>query len=497
MKRIYNFLLVVTMVCAANAQVKGDFDGDNKVTIQDITELINIYLNQSGENAGYQAIDLGLSVKWANMNVGATAPEEAGNYYAWAWPHVLESYSVYTCPWLDDWGRQNRTRAYFHKYCTSETYGTVDGKSQIELEDDAAYVNMDTTWRMPTLEEARELLDSCTWEWITQNEVPGYQVTGPNGRSIFLPAAGAIDSRFNAQEATNVGKQGRYWTSTLSSEASSEADAIFFNKPYNYLDISETQFRENGFTVRGVLRNDIEEKSVWGDIDCDGSVTVADIVMLIDIYLNTEIDDGSYKAIDLGLSVKWANMNVGATAPEEYGDFYAWGYPVVPEGYSPPYCPWLGPGAKIDSQHYKYDAWQKYCTRSNMGVVDGKTVVEPQDDAAYVNMGTTWRTPSVEEAQELLDNCTWEKTTLNEVNGLLVTGPNGNSIFLPTGGCFLSFNNGTWYSGYRKGVIGYYWLNSITESVSMGNMFYFYESNTKKIGSMMRDCGLTIRAVKQ
>ncbi len=495
MKRIYNFLLVVTMVCAANAQVKGDFDGDNKVTIQDITELINIYLNQSGENAGYQAIDLGLSVKWANMNVGATAPEEAGNYYAWAWPHVLESYSVYTCPWLDDWGRQNRTRAYFHKYCTSETYGTVDGKSQIELEDDAAYVNMDTTWRMPTLEEARELLDSCTWEWITQNEVPGYQVTGPNGRSIFLPAAGAIDSRFNAQEATNVGKQGRYWTSTLSSEASSWANAIFFNKPYNYLDISETQFRENGFTVRGVLRNDIEEKSVWGDIDCDGSVTVADIVMLIDIYLNTEIDDGSYKAIDLGLSVKWANMNVGASSPEEFGNYYAWGSPNVSEHSGIKYTPWLRSDACIGGDHYVYK-FSKYCTRNDMGTVDNKTVLEPEDDAAYVNMGTDWRTPSAEEAQELIDKCTWEWTTLNDVGGFQVTGPSGQSIFIPATGARAA-GIGT----YGVGTFTILWLNSINpETVSPAYILYIVhssgEAKPEVNNTMLRDSGCRVRGVK-
>lgn len=504
MKRIYAFLLVATMICAANAQVKGDFDGDNKVTIQDITELINIYLEQSEGAAGYKAIDLGLSVKWANMNVGATAPEEAGNYYAWAWPNTLELYSVVNCPWLGDWGRSVSTYNDFKKYCTNGAYGDVDDKTQIELQDDAAYVNIDTTWRMPTLVEAQELLDNCTWECVTQNEMAGFLVTGPNGNSIFLPAAGVITSRMSATEVSNKGTQGCYWTSTLNNTASSQANAFYFwSTSWNTThEISSIFFRDNGMTIRGVQRNDItiEEKPVEGDIDGDGSVTVEDIVMLIDIYLNEETGGSSYQAVDLGLSVKWANMNVGATAPEEYGDFYAWGYPVVPEGYSPPYCPWLGPGAKIDSQHYKYDAWQKYCTKSNMGVVDGKTVVEPQDDAAYVNMGTTWRTPSLEEAQELIDNCTWEKTTLNGVSGFQVTGPNGNSIFLPTGGCFLSFNNGTWRSDYQKGVVGYYWLNSIAESVSNGNVLLFYESYgniTKKTGLMMRDCGLTIRAVKQ
>lgn len=97
------------------------------------------------------------------------------------------------------------------KYCTSSDYGTVDGNTILDLEDDAAYVNMGAEWRMPTLEEQEELCSNCSWLWTTQNGVNGYKVTGDNGNSIFLPAAG---SRYNSN-LNNVGSSSGYWAGSL------------------------------------------------------------------------------------------------------------------------------------------------------------------------------------------------------------------------------------------------------------------------------------------
>lgn len=145
-----------------------------------------------------EAIDLGLSVKWASFNVGASKPEEYGGDYAWGETEEKSKYDWSTYKWCN--GSENTMT----KYCTTSSYGTVDNKTVLDPADDVAHVKWGGTWRMPTLEEQEELLNNCTWRWTTQNGVNGYEVTGSNGNSIFLPAAGNIS-----------GSHGYYWSSTL------------------------------------------------------------------------------------------------------------------------------------------------------------------------------------------------------------------------------------------------------------------------------------------
>ncbi|MBQ8257892.1 MAG: TIR domain-containing protein [Bacteroidaceae bacterium] len=173
------------------------------------------------------------------------------------------------------------------------------------------------------------------------------------------------------------------------------------------------------------------------------------------------------RAVDLGLSVKWASCNVGATAPEEYGDYYAWGETEEKSNYfwsTYKYC------------NGSYDSMTKYCTSSGYGTVDNKTTLEPCDDVASVKWGGTWRMPTRAEQQELISKCTWTWTTLNGVKGYRVTGPNGNSIFLPAAG----YRNGTGVN-YR-GSGGLYWSSSLGSSSSndacnLGFISGFYDRN--------------------
>ena len=125
----------------------------------------------SGIENGYEYVDLGLSVKWATCNVGATTPEEYGNYYAWGEVLPKTNYSWATYSYC------NGTNGSMTKYCTIRSFGTVDNKTTLEAMDDAAAYNWGGSWRMPTEAECTELRRQCTWTWTTQNGKNGYKVT--------------------------------------------------------------------------------------------------------------------------------------------------------------------------------------------------------------------------------------------------------------------------------------------------------------------------------
>lgn len=133
--------------------------------------------------------------------------------------------------------------------------------------------------------------------------------------------------------------------------------------------------------------------------------------------------------VDLGLSVKWASWNVGASVPEDYGAYFAWGETENGWDYDWASYTWCNGG--------DYRKLTKYCDNSFYGYdgfVDGKTVLDLEDDSAHAHWGGNWRMPTDAEWQELMENCTWTWTTQNGVNGYLVSASSGNSIFLPAAG---------------------------------------------------------------
>ena len=195
-----------------------------------------------GTNNGHAYVDLGLSVKWATCNVGATTPEGYGDYFAWGETSPKTTYDWSTYKY------SNGTYDSMTKYCTQSSYGTVDNKTTLELTDDAARVNWGGSWRMPTEAEQNELRDTnnCTWTWTTQNGVNGHKVTSKkNGNSIFLPAAGYRNNSY----LNFAGSYGYYWSSSLSTSSSFSAYLVYFysdNVFWNYYD------RYYGFSVRAV-----------------------------------------------------------------------------------------------------------------------------------------------------------------------------------------------------------------------------------------------------
>ena len=145
-------------------------------------------IRPSGEENGHTWVNLGLSVRWASCNIGATAPEDYGNYYAWGETETKADYSWATYKYA------NGAYDKLTKYCNDASYGDdgfTDDKTTLDPEDDAAHVIWGGNWRMPTDAEWTELRNNCTWTWTTQNGVNGYLVTSEvNSNSIFLPAAG-------------------------------------------------------------------------------------------------------------------------------------------------------------------------------------------------------------------------------------------------------------------------------------------------------------------
>ena len=194
----------------------------------------------SGVSEGHAYVDLGLSVKWATMNVGADSPEDYGDYFAWGETQPKDVYNWDTYKWYDgNSGTQT-------KYCTDSDYGTVDNKTILELSDDAANANWGGSWRMPTKEDQEELYTQCSWTWGQKNGVSGYTVTGPNGNSIFLPAAGF---RYTSH-LSKAGSSGFYWSSSLATGLSNNAFDLSFGSS---IVVSDCYYRDYGRSVRPVL----------------------------------------------------------------------------------------------------------------------------------------------------------------------------------------------------------------------------------------------------
>ena len=183
-------------------------------------------LDGSGSVNGHEWVDLGLpsGLKWATCNVGATTPEDYGNYYAWGETTTKSSYTEENC--ITD-------RQQMSDISGNPTY-------------DAARANWGGTWRMPTSAEMEELDYQCTWTWTSQSGVPGCKVTGPNGNSIFLPAAGYC----GGSSRISVGERGFYWGATPDDHCGDDfASHLFFSTNFRFVDCSD---RFYGNTVRPV-----------------------------------------------------------------------------------------------------------------------------------------------------------------------------------------------------------------------------------------------------
>lgn len=381
------------------AKVDGQLHNSGKA-YRYIAEVTDEEFHQSVPE-GLQAIDLGTSVLWANMNVGAESLTDPGYYFAFGERRPKENYYV------DNYKHQS---VYSHEILSPYFPSLSNPSVLLAPEDDAASVYFGENWRMPTSLETGELLHVGTFRSV----VGGMEFSANNGNSVLFPYSGYKENTYLMDDNTvnlplkdfSYGPSGSYGT--------------------------KVAFR---FGTRWL-------EPYWG-------------VPVRAVYEPRE--DKEY--VDLGLpsGTLWAKCNVGATYSGDLGGFFAWGDPTVKKKTNTSIFTYTDIYTDDNGKLTKYNWDSKY------GLVDNLVTLDASDDAATVNWGKDWRLPTSEEIQELISECTWTQYGKKESYGCLVTGPSGNSIFIPLGNI----------ENYRN---NYDYLSN-TLNVSNSKMSYTFYSN--------------------
>ncbi len=450
-------------------------------TIHILRSLLSVFivslLCQFSLNAQPEAVDLGLSVRWASCNLGASKPYEYGYYYVWGdiepktSSYVSRQYKWSVFDGIDDWFGFSIYRPI--KYCNA------DHLTLLNSSDDAASVALGNGCRMPTHKELQELYDGCNWVWTSQNGIKGYNVVSKkNGKSIFLPCAGRLDDN---PGILTKGKIGSYLTKEVSSGYRG-VYALLFNQEVRKVSSFERYY---AMSIRPVIVVSEKKKDVKPEKP-EPAKTKASTVTASPVKTteNDLFESNGMQVIDLGLSVKWASCNLGASRPEEYGGYYAWGEVEPKDDYSWETYKWC-----------KYDGatLTKYCIKPDYafnGNIDFKRVLDPEDDAARVKLGGKWRLPTEKEVQELLELCSQEVVEINGVRGFKITSNmNGKSIFLPAAGC----RTARGLSGDES--LGYYYTSYVNKSVPYLAVCLLLGRRTGLSGDPPRSSGCSIRPV--
>ena len=230
MKRVFLFAIVSVFAIVAGFAQTLNVHMRNGQTVKYKLDLIDYLdvLQEDTEDELEGAVDLGLSVLWASCNVGASTPEEYGNYYAWGEVKTKNYYDQYS----------------YARHAGGGTYNSYGSNISGDPNFDAARKELGEPWRMPTVAEARELITKCTWSRTTSNGIAGFTVTGSNGNQIFFPAAGTyVDGTVYPGGHTSV------WTSEPTSPYDYYSYRILANS--NGVELT-TIFSFNGCVIRPV-----------------------------------------------------------------------------------------------------------------------------------------------------------------------------------------------------------------------------------------------------
>lgn len=192
-----------------------------------------------------------------------------------------------------------------------------------------------------------------------------------------------------------------------------------------------------------VKLTDSEDKTILGTAKKVSIPTTEQTFRRAELHILPTID---LSTVDLGLSVRWASCNLGATSPQGYGNYYAWGDTKAGSGGSWEAYKWSAANNEQNLTKYVFEGPHTSSEYGYQGFLDHKAVLDKEDDAASVALGGNWRMPTQDEWKELCESCTWTWTTLGEVQGYKVTGSNGNSIFLPYTSKNEHFNDCYWSS---------------------------------------------------
>ena len=267
------YLTVDMPISKTYFDIKLKYDPESgKITDGPDQNAQNALPRQNPSNMGHEYVNLGLSVMWATCNIGASTPQEYGDYYAWGEtvPHYEPGYAQEEPQahwksdmsggyWWNTYKWSKGTNSTLTKYCNdsdSGNEGLTDKMTKLVPGDDAANVLWGGTWRMPTKSEMEELFNKCTWTWTKENGIYGYRVTskvsGYTDRSIFLPAAGIRGGK----SLNGLNSDGMYWSSSLDTDNTLMAWCIYFvDADLENIDddVSVAPFsRHNGQSIRPV-----------------------------------------------------------------------------------------------------------------------------------------------------------------------------------------------------------------------------------------------------
>lgn len=366
-----------------------------------------------------EMVDLGLSVKWAKWNIGASSEDEFGSYIAW--------------------GDSTGVNQSFVNSDYPNDYSDISGTKY-----DVATTQWGDKWRMPTPAEWEEL-DGLTKQLVTlDNGNKVVKVIANNGNYIYIPRGGYKTSK----GLQGVNNDAAYWTS--------ENTAQTWAKGFAFTKSSSTSeaYDEKGWHML--------VRPVYGDKRSNPDTPIIET-------RDTTTEGKLAKAVDLGLSVKWATYNLGAKSATEPGSYFSWGSTAAGDDFS-------------KSQYKWYNASTKKCD------VPSTKISDTDNDAAVKLWGGTWRMPTDEEIDELVKDCTWTKTD----NGFKIKGKNGNEIFLP----FTGFYEGSTLTSDTK---CYYWSGTYNDlPLHSEDYWAYYLTNTSATPTLMSTYvyeGLCIRPV--
>ena len=375
-----------------------------------------------GSVAGHDWVDMGLpsGTRWATCNVDASKPSQPGKHYAWGETTVKSSYT--------------EANSKYNGKTVEDIAGTAN---------DVAAVKWGNGWRMPTREQMAELVRYSNWDYVQLDGRWVVRLTSfRNNEVIYLPATGMMDGT-KVDEPNGCGN---YWTSTPSGTMCAH-DYIFGAA----LGEMGQAGRYYGFAVRPVLN-----KASHIESPVSGSA-------------------GGHDWVDLALpsGTKWATCNIGATAPDQDGGYFAWGEVTT----------------AVDVKAKKNEFFR------NMDVP--RIVGNPNCDAAAALWGSEWRMPSKAQWQELVDNCTWEWVTMCGRGGYKVKSKhNQNWIFISAAGQIGTHNTNPYGQADYVDVKGYYWTSDpVSSDYDSYRLSFTNMDSGIYIGGASRGYGYPIRPV--